>query len=219
MAYSGNFDNQFFDELDNRINFNLVNHDVMAYRQIYGALYSYYKFNRGKNENILNFESLLESEPTLLHTEMTIELFDLVHETKVVDPERLNILFRSFYKVNLLENWEAQITYKPRNISELHRLFIKHNILDPDLLKALIKTTTSMKRVNDINKYHQMLTGLNWINTNPQSPYFKSIDTEVEGFKDIIRKNENKSWKYDADVIKISEKIISYFIRNFLFFT
>lgn len=200
MSYSENFDNEFFDELDNRINFNLVNHDIISYRHIYGALYAYYRFNRGKVENILNFESLLESEPKLLHTEMTIKLLDLVHQTKVVDPERLNILFRSFYKVNLLENWEEQITYKTRNVSELHRLFIKHNILDADLYKALIKSTSSTKRIHDINKYHQMLTGLNWMNTNPKSPYFKQLDKEIEAFKDRVRGNENKLWRYDAEV-------------------
>lgn len=201
MAYSENYDNEFFDELDNRINFNLVTHDVISFRHIYGALYAYYKFNRGKIENILNFESLLESEPQILHTEMTIQLFDLVHETKVVDPERLNILFRSFYKVNLLENWDKQITYKSRNVSELHRLFIKHNIYDVDLHKALIKSTLSVKRIHDISKYHQMLTGLNWINSNPKSHFFKQIDKEIESFKDKIRNNENKLWRYDPEVI------------------
>ena len=214
MSYSENFDNEFFDELDNRINFNLVTHDVITYRHIYGALYAYYKFNRGKVENILNFESLLESEPKMLHTEMTIELLDLVHETKVVDPERLNILFRSFYKVNLLENWDEQITFKPRNISELHRLFIKHNIFDAELYKALIKSTSSIKRIDDINKYHQMLTGLNWMNSNPKSPYFKQLEKEIESFKDKIRNNENKFWRYDPEV-KNSYFIMICLIKEF----
>lgn len=213
MAYSENYDSEFFDELDNRINFNLVNHDIISFRHIYGALFAYYKFNRGKLENIMNFESLLESEPKDLHTEMTIVLFDLVHETKVVDPERLNILYRSFYKVNLLQNWEKEINFKPRNISELHRLFMKHNLTDPDLYKPLIKSTIGIQRVTDIRKYDQMLRGLNWMNTNPKSPYFKELDKEIEGFKDRVRNNENKLWRYNPDVNFF--KFIFYFMRNF----
>ena len=213
MAYSENYDSEFFDELDNRINFNLVNHDIISFRHIYGALFAYYKFNRGKLENIMNFESLLESEPKDLHTEMTIVLFDLVHETKVVDPERLNILYRSFYKVNLLQNWEKEINFKPRNICELHRLFMKHNLTDPDLYKPLIKSTIGIQRVTDIRKYDQMLRGLNWMNTNPKSPYFKELDKEIEGFKDRVRNNENKLWRYNPDVILF--KFILNFLSNF----
>ena len=202
MARSNNLIPELFDDLDNRINFNLVHHDVISPRHIYGALYSYYKLNRGKLENILNFENLMESEPTMLHTEMTIVLLDLVHETKVVDPERLNILFRSFYKVNLIDAWQREIHYKIRNLAELHRLFIKHDIHDIDLSKLLIDSTIKQGRIQDIRKFHQLLVGLDWINKNPKSHYFKQLDNEIEIFKDRVRKNENKNWKYDADVNK-----------------
>lgn len=202
MARSNNLDPQLFDDLDNRINFNLVNHDVISPRHIYGALYSYYKLNRGKLENILNFENLLESEPTMLHSEMTIVLLDLVHETKVVDPERLNILFRSFYKINLMDAWQREIHFKIRNIAEMHRLFMKHNITDSDLTKLLVESTIKQGRITDIRKYHQLLTGLDWINKNPKSHYYKQLDKEIEEFKDRIRQNENKRWRYDVDVSK-----------------
>lgn len=201
MARSNNLDPDLFDELDNRINFNLVNNDVITPRHIYGALYSYYKVNRGKLENILNFENLLESEPTMLHSEMTLVLLDLVHETKVVDPERLNILFRSFYKINLIDAWEREIHYKIRNVAELHRLFIKHDIHDVDLTKLLIDSTLNQGRINDIRKFHQLLVGLDWMNKNPKSQFYNKLDNEIITFKNKIRKNENKSWKYDLDVI------------------
>jgi len=216
MSRSNNLDPKLFDDLDNRINFNLVNHDVITPRHIYGALYAYYKSNRGKIENILNFENLLESEPTMLHSEMTIVLLDLVHETKVVDPERLNILFRSFYKVNLMEAWKREIHYKIRNIAEMHRLFMKHDIHDVDLTKLLVESTITQGRIQDIRKYHQLLMGLDWINKNPKSQYFEKLDNEIEKFKDRIRKNENKNWKYDVDV----RDFVIFFIKflNFLTF-
>jgi hypothetical protein len=214
MARSNNLDPQLFDDLDNRINFNLVNNDVITPRHIYGALYSYYKSNRGKLENILNFENLLESEPTMLHSEMTLILLDLVHETKVVDPERLNILFRSFYKINLIDAWEREIHYKIRNIAELHRLFMKHEIHDIDLTKLLVESTIKQGRIHDIRKYHQLLLGLDWMNTNPKSQYFNNLDKEIDIFKNRIRKNENKSWKYDVDVIRFLY-LLCFIQRNY----
>ncbi len=201
MAKNKIFDNEFFDELDNLVTPSICNSAYLQTRQIYGALYGYYTFNRGKPENIMFFEHALEEKPEVLHCEMSSILFELAHSTTLMDTERLDLLITNFFKPNFLTNWDKQVLHKQRLVTELFRIFQKVNYLDGDVWKKLIETTGKLPRIQNLNNYHTMLNSLIWYNNNPQSPKFQKLEKEIDKFKNRVRQNENTFWRYDVEVI------------------
>jgi hypothetical protein len=200
MALNNIMDTEFFDYLDAQINLTVANANIIYIRTLYGLLYAYYKFNRGKNENIYYFEKCLEDSPRDMHMEMSVPLFDLANQTTIIDKDRMNTNFFNFYKPNFLGNWKEQLIYKQRLIAEICRIFPKHKVVDEDLWMKVLETIPKFKRINNIDNYDIILKGLNWYNSYPESPRFQKIDKIVDEFKDRVRKNENRSWKYDVDV-------------------
>lgn len=199
MAKNDIYDTEFFDELESQVSPVIANASFLAPRMLYGALYGYYKFARGRPENILFYETALEEDPSVLHSEMTSELFELANTSAIVDKDRLELFITNFFKPNFLNNWDQEVRHKQRLIAEYHRIFMKVNYLDEEVWNKLIDITINAKRINNMNNYHTMLTGLLWYNDNPKSPKFKKIDKEVQKFKDRIRLNPNRMWKYDPE--------------------
>lgn len=200
MAKNNIYDNEFFDELERQITPVIANGSYLQNRVIYGALYAYYKFNRGKPENILFFENALEEDPTVLHVEMSSELFELAHLSTMMDKDRLDLVVMNFFKPNFILNWDKEVMYKPRLLAELCRIFVKVNYLDEEVWNKLIDTAIKRKRINNIDHYDILLKGLIWYNENPKSPKFQKLNKEVDTFRDIVLKNENRLWKYDPQV-------------------
>ena len=56
MAKVDYLNKEFFTRLDNILNTSLLDEEMLISRYPYGALYSYYKFNQGRPENIAFFE-------------------------------------------------------------------------------------------------------------------------------------------------------------------
>jgi hypothetical protein len=225
MALNNIFDNEFFDELERQITPVIANGSFLEARIIYGALYSYYKFNRGRPENILFFETALEEDPTVLHIEMSSVLFQLAHEASIMDRDRLDLMIMNFFKPNFLLNWDTEVKYKQRLLAELFTIFTKVNYLDEEVWNKVIDTAVNMKRVNNMDNYHIMLQGLNWYNENPKSPKFQKMKKEIDAFKNKIFKNENRLWKYDPDkaqwrtyedLMKTREEIDETFVYAFI---
>jgi hypothetical protein len=200
MAKNNIYDYEFFEELERQITPVIANGSFLQVRVIYGALFAYYKFNRGRPENILFFETALEEEPSVLHVEMSSVLFELAHEATIMDRDRLDLLIMNFFKPNFLLNWDREVKYKPRLVTELFTIFMKVNYLDEEVWDKLIETSTSAKRINNMDHYDTMLKGLIWYNENPKSPKFQLLKKEINLFKDKIYKNENRLWKYDPEV-------------------
>ena len=96
MAFSNNMDTEFFDELEGQITPTIANAAFLNVRQIYGALFAYYTFGRGKPENVLFFEHAFEESPQVLHCEMSSTLFELANNTSIMDKERLELFTTNF---------------------------------------------------------------------------------------------------------------------------
>jgi hypothetical protein len=202
MAKNEIYDYEFFDELESQISPAIGNASHLFNRHIYGALYAYYKFNRGKVENILFFETCLQEQPSTLHNEMTVVLFELVHDSTFVDRDRLDLFILNFFKQNFLMNWDKEVRYKQRLIAEYHRVFQKVNYLDEEVWNKLIDMTINCVKIQNMDKYDTMLKGLLWYNGNPKSPKFKKLNKEIEKFKDRIRNSPNRHWKYDVEKVR-----------------
>ncbi len=202
MAKNEIYDNEFFDELESQINPVIANSQFLLPRQIYGALYGYYKFSRGRPENVLFFETCLEEEPSVLHNEMSYELFELAHDSEFVDKDRLDLFILNFFKPNFLTNWDKEVRYKQRLIAEFHRIFTKTEYLDEEVWMKLIDMTVNAQRINNMDNYDKMLKGMIWYNDNPKSPMFKKVTKDIEKFKNRIRTNPNRFWKYDVERVK-----------------
>lgn len=200
MAKVGHLDYEFFDELDSQMNPTLLDNAYLTDRYFYGALYAYYTFNRGKAENIIFFENGLEPEPNIMHTEMSIILFEKAYDSEIVDRDRLKILIENFYKPNFLDNWDQEVVYKQRLIAEFFRIFKKVNYLDEELGRVLIDTAMDTPRFQNLDNYHKILTGMLWYHETPESPFFQKLDKELNSFRDRIRNNENRLWRYDPEV-------------------
>ncbi len=225
MALNNIFDYEFFDELEKQISPVIANNSVLQDRLIYGALYGFYKFNRGRPENLLFFETALEEEPSVLHCDMSSVLFQLAHEATIMDRDRLELMTINFFKPNMLLNWDKEVKYKQRLIANYHRIFMKINYVDEEVWRKLIECTIRLKRVNNMEDYDTMLKGLMWYNDNPKSPKFQKISNELEIFRDKIRKNENRLWKYDPetanwrtyeDLLKSREEIDETYAYTFV---
>ena len=202
MAKNGIYDLEFFDELDKQVSPVLANSSILQPRHFYGALYAYYKFERGRPENILFYETCLEEEPSVLHSEMTSEIFELANTCKNVDKDRLDLFITNFFKPNFLSNMDQEVRFKQRLIAEYHRIFSKVNYLDEEVWDKLIDITIKAPRISNIDKYETMLKGLIWYNDNPKSPKFKKLGKQIQGFKDRIRNNPNRLWKYDPERVR-----------------
>lgn len=200
MAKNNLFETGFFDELDSQMNPSNLDISHLHVRQIYGALYAYYKFGRGKPENIMFFENALEINPTVMHIEMSIKLFEMIFETSVIESDRLDLFLTNFFLPNFLTNWDLQVKFKQRLVKEFHRVLMKLKFVNEFLWENLIETTLSFKRVQNLDNYLTMLEGLNWYNSYPKSPKFQKLNKEIETFKDQVRKNENRNWRIDVDV-------------------
>ncbi len=194
-------DVEFFDELEGQITPTIANSSFLNVRQIYGALFAYYTFQRGKPENILFFEHAFEESPQVLHCHMSSVLFELACSTSIMDKERLELLTINFFKPNFLMNWDQNVKNKQRLIAEFYRIFRKVNYLDEEVWNKLIDSTIKAPRINNLENYHIMLNGMLWYNDNPASPKFQKIGKEIEKFKNRIRQNENRFWRYDPDVL------------------
>lgn len=225
MALNNIFDYEFFDELERQITPVIANGSFLQVRVIYGALYAYYKFNRGRPENILFFETALEEDPRVLHIEMSSILFQLANESSNMDRDRLDLMIMNFFKPNFLLNWDEEVKYKQRLVTELFTIFMRVNYLDEEVWNKAIETAVNMKRINNMNNYHIMLKGLNWYNENPKSPKFQKMKPQIDAFKDKIFKNENRLWKYDPDknqwrgyedLIKTREEIDETYVYSFI---
>jgi hypothetical protein len=203
MALNQIWDKEFFDELDNMINLTIVNSNEIYIRTLYGLLFGYYKFNRGKNENIYFFEKSIELHPPGMHMEMSIPLFDIASSSSIIDKDRMNSNFYSFYKPCFLENWNQQVNFKQRLLAEMCRIFPKHKMIDEDIWTKIFETLQKYKRINNLDHYDLILKGLLWYDSYPESPRYKKCTKIIEQFKDRVRKVENRSWKYDVDVLKI----------------
>jgi hypothetical protein len=201
MAYSKNLDVEFFEDLDSQITPTIANAAFINVRLMYGALYAYYTFERGKPENILFFEHAFEESPQVLHCEMSTKLFELANNTSIIDKERLELFKMNFFKPNFLMNWDTQVRHKQRLIGEFHRIFKNGNFLDEEVWNKLIDSTIKAPRIMNMDNYDNMLNGLVWYNDNPQSPKFQKLGKEIETFKNKIKQNENRNWRYDPDVI------------------
>lgn len=192
-------DNDFFDVVEKNITPALLNPSYITARQIYGALFSYYTFMRGKPENILWFETTLQGAPNCMHIEMSSVLFEMVFHTTTMDKERRDLFITNFFKQNFLEGWDREVKYKQRLISNMHQIFMNVNYLDEEVWDKLIRDTVNCIRICNIEFYDIMLRGLNWYHNHPQSPKFQKLSKEIESFKARITKNENRNWKYDAE--------------------
>jgi hypothetical protein len=201
MVKSEIYDYDFFDELDNQMNLTLLSANPIMMRQVFGALYSYYKFNRGKAEYVVYFEKILESDPTATHPKMTLDLFNVANETTLIDKDRLETLYFTYFKPNFIENWKDSISHTDSLKVAFYDSFIKYRRLDDEIWNKLIDDTIKANRVRNIENYHKMLNSIVWYNSQPDSPKFQKLDKEIESFKDKIRKNENRLWKYNVDVI------------------
>jgi len=201
MAYSKLMDVEFYEELEGQITPTIANAAFLNVRMIYGALYAYYTFERGKPENILFFEHAFEESPQVLHCEMSSKLFELANCSSIMDKERLELFTMNFFKPNFLMNWDTQVKHKQRLIAEFYRIFRKVNYLDEEVWNKLIESTIKAPRIMNLDNYDTMLNGLIWYNDNPQSPKFQKIGKEIETFKNKIKQNENRFWRYDPDVI------------------
>jgi hypothetical protein len=200
MALNNIFDHEFFDELDSQINLTIVNSNVIYIRTLYGLLFAYYKFNRGKNENIYYFEKCVEADPAGMHMEMSIPLFELASNSTIIDKDRMNTNFHNFYKPNFTQNWTQQIDKKQRLLVDMCRIFPKVKMLDDDIWSKIFETLNKTKRIQNLDKYDTILKALLWYNSCPESPRFQKMTEIIEKFKDRVRQNENRSWKYDVDV-------------------
>lgn len=201
MVKSGLMDSEFFELLESQITPTIANSSLLNVRQVYGMLYAYYSFNLGKQENIFFFENLMEIAPNSMHPHMVIELFLLSHKTKMIDSERLSLLITNFYKQNFINNWDTQIKSKQSLLTEFHKIFMEINYLDEDIWNLLITATVDKKfKIQNMDHYDMMLRGLLWYNSQPQSPKFQKINNEIEKFKDKIKNNENRFWRYNPDV-------------------
>jgi hypothetical protein len=129
-----------------------------------------------------------------------LPLFELANKTSIIDKDRLNTNFYSFFKQNFLENWKQQVTYKQRLGADFYRILSEYKVFDEDIWNKLIKTTLDFGRIQNLENYDIMLRGLMWYNTNPESPKFGKLNKQIETFKAQITKNENRSWKYDVEV-------------------
>ena len=196
-------DNEFFDELEGQITPTIANASFLNVRQIYGALFAYYKFERGKPENILFFEHAFEESPQVLHCDLSLQLFELACTSSIVDKERLELFTTNFFKPNFLMNWDKQVNKKQRLIAEFYRIFRKVNYLDEQVWNKLIETALKAPRIMNLENYDLMLKGMMWYNDTPQSPKFQKLTKEIEIFKNKIKQNENRFWRYDADVLNI----------------
>ncbi len=199
MAVNKIMDYEFFDELESQISPVIANNSMLEPRVLYGALYSYYFFNRGRAENLLFFETALEEEPGILHCEMASELFQLAYESTIIDKERLEMLTVNFFKPNTLLNWDQEVKNKQRLITNYFRIFRRINFLDEEIWKKMISTAVGIKRVNNMDNYDTILNCMIWYNDNPKSPMFQKVGKDIELFKDKIRNNENRFWKYDPE--------------------
>jgi hypothetical protein len=203
MALNEINDTEFFDELDNMINLTVVNANSIYIRTLFGLLTSYYKFNRGKNENIYYFEKSVEIDPTDMHMEMSIPLFDLASSSTIIDKDRMNTNFYSFYKPNFLANWNKQVNYKLRLLAEMCKIFPKHKVVDEELWTKIFETLPKFKKINNLDQYDTILKGLLWYDSNPESPRYKKCGKIIEQFKDRVRNVEIRNWKYDVDVYRL----------------
>ena len=70
-----------------------------------------------------------------------------------------------------------------------------------------VKRVVDIKRIQNLEDYDKFLKLLLWLNEYPKSPKFNSIDMEIEKYKDRLKSNPNRFWKYDPDVrIKLNQK-------------
>jgi hypothetical protein len=225
MAKNNIFDNEFFDDVEKRINPSIGNSAYLNMRMIYGMLYAYYKFNRGTLENIYFFENLCETFPNLMHCEMSIELFEIAHHSTIIEKDRLNLLVINFFRQNFIQNWNENIKHKQRLLAELHRIFISLEFTDEEIWDLLIKDTVHTKdRILNMDHYDIMLKGLLWYNSYPQSPKFQQLGKDINKFQDKIRNNENRLWRYNPetaswrtyeDLLKTREEIDEDYIYTF----
>jgi hypothetical protein len=199
MASNKIMDTEFFDDLESQISPVVANNSMLEPRVLYGALYAYYTFNRGRAENLLFFETALEEEPTVLHCEMASELFQLAYESTIIDKERLDMLTMNFFKPNTLLNWDQEVKNKQRLITNYFRMFRRINYLDEQVWEKMLSSAVGIKRVNNMENYDTILNCMIWYNDNPKSPMFQKVGKYIELFKDKIRTNENRFWKYDPE--------------------
>lgn len=200
MAKNNIFDIEFFDELDKQINLTNLSSSAILFRQVFGALYAYYKFSKGKVENIVFMEKILEGDPFVLHPKWIFELIEVAFETTVIDKDRLEVMYETVFKPNILHNWKNQIAHNDQLKIYMFSLLMKFRIFDKDIWDRIVSDAALTKRVRYIKNFDKILFALNWYNNQKDSPGYQQINKEIETFKKQIKESENKNWKYDADV-------------------
>jgi hypothetical protein len=130
-----------------------------------------------------------------------LELLEVICDSKLYPREHFLHQYNVYLKPALIQGFEREFANRQQVLYQLAVLLRKFDSMDPTLWDLWVKRVVSIKRVQNIEDFDKFLHMLLWVNEYPKSPKFGLISNEIEIFKDQIKKNPNRFWKYDPDVI------------------
>ena len=114
--------------------------------------------------------------------------------------EHFDHQFNLYIKPSIVEGFEKEFSNRQQTLYKLAVLLRKFGCMDGTLWDLWVNRVVKIKRVQNIEDFHKFLQMLLWANEYPKSPKFGLIEKEIELFKEQIRRNPNRLWKYDVDV-------------------
>lgn len=105
-----------------------------------------------------------------------------------------------YLKNTITATFDKEFKFRETGLVKLGLLLKKNGVLDEKIWDRWIKRIVEIKRIRNIEDYHTMLQLLLWYNDNPKSPKFSMIEKDIDIFKNQIRNNPNRNWKYDPEV-------------------
>lgn len=211
MAKFKIFNRELFTRLDGVIDINAIEDSGRSARYSYGALYAYYTFNMGRPENISFWErNLYDNYPGLriFHYNLdyfeSLDLLNAISDSKLYPREHFDHQYKTWLYPSIMENFDKEFAHRQQTLYELAVSLIRFDSMDPAIWERWVNTVVGIKRIQNMEDFQKFLLMLLWCNETPKSPMFGKIADKIEQYKNQIRKNPNRFWKYDPDVRYLS---------------
>jgi hypothetical protein len=131
-----------------------------------------------------------------------IDLLDAMAGSKLYPREHFDHQFKVYLYPALVENFKREFSFREKVLYQFAVSLKSFGSMDPTLWDMWVDKVVGIKRIQDINDFHKFLHMLMWCNEDPKSPQFGKITNKIELFKDQVRNNPNRLWKYNPDVRK-----------------
>lgn len=158
--------------------------DNVVARHAFGAVVAYWKTNLGSAWALKFWEDKLTSQAEDLHVQSVVELCEAFRYNRTHHRDHMRNMITQHFKKMIVEKWLDEVEYHQRCLFDLLRELEHLEYYDKDIWTLALTTIGRKKRINNITFFDYFNKIIHKLNTEPSSPFFKTLDSNLKSLKE-----------------------------------